>query len=137
MSASGPGAAESIEQSEKEQATKRLIIIHLLLVALNLLILAKIIPVYATIYAGFGAKLPAVTQFVIQLSSLARHWFILATIPACGTLLLLDTLVHRLILNSMGKGAARAWLIGVGVVLLLFGVGLVVACNVPIFQMHP
>jgi type II secretory pathway component PulF len=138
MSAPASGVAESMHASEKEQATKRLIIFHLIPGLLNLFILVKIIPVYAEVYRGFGMKLPAMIQFVIQLSHIVQQRFLLITLPVCGAWLLLDVVAHRVIMNSLGKGAARIWTIGVFVALILLACGIVIMIvTVPFSALGP
>jgi len=44
-------------------------------VVITLLMILKVIPVFADMFAGFGAQLPGPTQFLINLSNLMRHSF--------------------------------------------------------------
>jgi type IV pilus assembly protein PilC len=46
-------------------------------IGITIFLLVKVIPVFKDIYSGFGAKLPAPTQFLIDVSDLLKHWFIL------------------------------------------------------------
>jgi type IV pilus assembly protein PilC len=46
-------------------------------VGITIFLLVKVIPVFQDVYQGFGAKLPAPTQFLMDLSDLLRHWLIL------------------------------------------------------------
>src|SRR5471030_3295249 len=54
-------------------------------VGITIFLLVKVIPVFKEVYEGFGAKLPAPTQFLMDISDLLRHWLILV-IPAMGAL---------------------------------------------------
>jgi type II secretory pathway component PulF len=53
----------------------------LLLALVQAFLLLKIVPVFADIYEGFGARLPAPTQFVIQLSKFLGRWFMVLSPP--------------------------------------------------------
>jgi type IV pilus assembly protein PilC len=55
-------------------------------VGITVFLLVKVIPVFKDVYEGFGAKLPAPTQFLMDISDLLRHWLILV-IPAVGLLI--------------------------------------------------
>ncbi|MBI3191597.1 MAG: type II secretion system F family protein [Pedosphaera parvula] len=46
-------------------------------VAITVFLLIKVVPVFADIFSGFGAKLPGPTQFLIDLSNFVKKWFIL------------------------------------------------------------
>ena len=48
--------------------------------AITLLLLLKVIPIFKDIFAGFGAKLPAPTQFLINVSDALQHHFIFIVI---------------------------------------------------------
>jgi type IV pilus assembly protein PilC len=54
-------------------------------VGITVFLLVKVIPVFKDVYEGFGAKLPAPTQFLMDISDLLRHWLILV-IPAVAAL---------------------------------------------------
>jgi type IV pilus assembly protein PilC len=53
-------------------------------VGITIFLLVKVIPVFKEVYEGFGAKLPAPTQFLMDISDLLRHWLILVFIVAGG-----------------------------------------------------
>src|ERR1043166_3384679 len=46
-------------------------------IGITIFLLVKVVPVFGEIFAGFGAKLPAPTQFLINLSEFMQKWFIL------------------------------------------------------------
>jgi type IV pilus assembly protein PilC len=53
-------------------------------VGITIFLLVKVIPVFKDVYEGFGAKLPAPTQFLMDISDLLRHWLILVLMAAGG-----------------------------------------------------
>src|ERR1035437_2464432 len=46
-------------------------------IGITIFLLVKVIPVFADIFSGFGAQLPAPTQFLINLSAILQKYFIL------------------------------------------------------------
>ena len=46
-------------------------------VGITVFLLVKVIPVFKDVYSGFGAKLPAPTQALMDISDLLRNWFVL------------------------------------------------------------
>jgi type IV pilus assembly protein PilC len=57
--------------------------VSLVAVGITIFLLVKVVPVFADIFGGFGAKLPAPTQFVINLSDfMKKFWYLL--IAAAG-----------------------------------------------------
>jgi type IV pilus assembly protein PilC len=46
-------------------------------IGITIFLLIKVIPVFSEVYTGFGAKLPAPTQFLIDLSGVVRTYFFL------------------------------------------------------------
>src|SRR5476649_1205004 len=53
-------------------------------VGITIFLLVKVIPVFKDVYQGFGAKLPAPTQFLMDISDLLRHWLPLVLIAGGG-----------------------------------------------------
>ena len=45
-------------------------------ICITIFLLVKVIPTFQDVYSGFGAKLPAPTQFLIGLSEIVQHYFI-------------------------------------------------------------
>ena len=45
-------------------------------IGITIFLLVKVVPVFAEIFSGFGAKLPAPTQFLIDLSSVMQKYFV-------------------------------------------------------------
>lgn len=56
--------------------------VTIIAIAITIFLLIKVVPVFGEIYAGFGAKLPGPTQFLINVSDILKHWFILVMIVA-------------------------------------------------------
>jgi type IV pilus assembly protein PilC len=52
-------------------------IVTIVAIVITTFLLVKVIPVFGEIYDGFGAKLPAPTQYLINLSHFVRDWFLL------------------------------------------------------------
>src|SRR6266513_2957812 len=52
-------------------------------ITITIFLLVKVVPVFGEIFSGFGAKLPAPTQFLIDLSNWLQHNLIFV-IPAIG-----------------------------------------------------
>lgn len=66
---------------------------------ITLIMLLKVIPIFKTIFEGFGAKLPAPTQFLINVSDALQHQFIYIVIGvAVGGFLLM-----RYLKTEMGR----------------------------------
>ena len=58
--------------------------VTLVAIGITVFLLVKVIPVFGDIYSGFGAKLPAPTQFLINLSDLLKKFFWLFGLGAGG-----------------------------------------------------
>jgi type IV pilus assembly protein PilC len=67
--------------------------------AITLLMLLKVIPIFKDIFSGFGAKLPAPTQFLINVSDALQKQFILIVIVVAAIVFL----VSRYIKTEKGK----------------------------------
>lgn len=57
--------------------------VTLVALAITIFLLVKVVPVFGEIYAGFGSKLPAPTQGLIDISKWMQKWIYLL-IPAAG-----------------------------------------------------
>src|SRR5258706_14293789 len=53
-------------------------------IGITTFLLIKVVPVFAEIFSGFGAKLPAPTQFLIDLSNVVKKYFVYLIIAAGG-----------------------------------------------------
>ncbi|MGB3241790.1 MAG: type II secretion system F family protein [Candidatus Omnitrophota bacterium] len=61
-------------------------VVSFMALAITLVMILKVIPVFKDIFAGFGAKLPGPTQFLINLSDfMTGHFFMFITIIAVTT----------------------------------------------------
>src|SRR3990172_569866 len=56
-------------------------VVTVVAIAITMFLLVKVIPVFGEIYSGFGAELPGPTQFLIHISNVIKHYFLLL-IPA-------------------------------------------------------
>lgn len=54
-------------------------------IGITIFLLVKVVPVFAEIYAGFGAKLPGPTQFLIDVSQVLRKWILVFLLIGGGT----------------------------------------------------
>lgn len=60
-------------------------IVTIVAIVITTFLLVKVIPVFGEIYDGFGAKLPAPTLFLINLSHFVRDWFLLIFLALGGS----------------------------------------------------
>jgi len=58
-----------------KKAMKYPITVVLVAVVVTVILLLKVVPVFQELFAGFGAELPAFTQFVIGLSKWLQEWW--------------------------------------------------------------
>jgi Type II secretory pathway, component PulF len=59
-------------------------VVTVVAIAITIFLLVKVIPVFGEIYSGFGAKLPAPTQFLISLSNIVKKYFLLLMLGGGG-----------------------------------------------------
>ena len=59
------------------------IVVTFVAITITIFLLVKVVPVFGEIFSGFGAKLPAPTQFLIDVSNWLQHNLIIL-IPAVG-----------------------------------------------------
>ena len=70
-------ATERLRKKVKSAMTYPVIVISIAL-AITTFLIVKVVPVFGSIFADFGAKLPAPTQFLIDLSDFIRsYWYII------------------------------------------------------------
>jgi len=60
-------------------------VVTVVALGITVFLLVKVIPVFGEVYSGFGAKLPAPTQFLINLSDLVKKYFILMLLAGGGS----------------------------------------------------
>jgi type IV pilus assembly protein PilC len=79
---------ENSERLRKKVKTAMMYPTAVTVVALGIttFLLIKVIPVFKDVYTGFGAKLPAPTQTLMDISDLVRHWFVLLAILAAAAI---------------------------------------------------
>jgi len=54
-------------------------------IGITTFLLIKVVPVFAEIFSGFGAKLPAPTQFLIDLSNVVKKYFVVIILAVGGS----------------------------------------------------
>ena len=54
-------------------------------IGITTFLLIKVVPVFAEIFSGFGAKLPAPTQFLIDLSNVVKKYFVYIILAVGGS----------------------------------------------------
>ena len=50
------------------------VVVTIVAILITIFLLVKVVPVFGEIFASFGAKLPAPTQFLIDISNFVKHW---------------------------------------------------------------
>jgi type IV pilus assembly protein PilC len=50
------------------------VVVTVVAILITIFLLVKVVPVFGEIFASFGAKLPAPTQFLINVSDIVKHW---------------------------------------------------------------
>lgn len=60
-------------------------VVTVVAIGITIFLLVKVIPVFGDIYTGFGSKLPAPTQFLIDLSNIVKAYFLLMILVGGGT----------------------------------------------------
>ena len=59
-------------------------VVTVVAISITIFLLIKVVPVFGEIFSGFGAKLPAPTQFLIDTSDFVKKWFILMFLGGGG-----------------------------------------------------
>jgi type IV pilus assembly protein PilC len=59
-------------------------VVTVVAIGITIFLLVKVVPVFGEIYTSFGGKLPAPTQFLINLSNLLKHYFLLFIVLGGG-----------------------------------------------------
>ena len=52
-------------------------VVTVVAIVITIFLLMRVVPVFSEVFQGFGAKLPAPTQFLIEVSEWLRHWWLL------------------------------------------------------------
>lgn len=58
--------------------------VTLVAIAITIFLLVKVVPVFGEVFSGFGADLPAPTQFMINLSEFVQSWILLIIAVGVG-----------------------------------------------------
>ncbi|WP_144138476.1 type II secretion system F family protein [Paraburkholderia sp. BCC1884] len=92
--------ADDRERSAAQRAKVRAaltypVVILLLALAITAALLVWVVPTFKQIFDGFGASLPAPTQFVLALSAGAARWSIPALVMICATSFSVTFLLRR------------------------------------------
>ena len=61
-------------------------VVTIVAIGITIFLLVKVVPVFGEIYAGFGAKLPGPTQFLIDLSALLQRWIVVLLLVVGGAI---------------------------------------------------
>jgi type IV pilus assembly protein PilC len=61
------------------------VVVSVVAVLITIFLLVKVVPVFGDIFSSFGAKLPAPTQFLIDLSNFFKKWIILIVLGMGGS----------------------------------------------------
>jgi type IV pilus assembly protein PilC len=59
-------------------------IVTIVAIGITIFLLVKVVPVFGGIYTSMGGKLPAPTQFLVDVSDVLQHWFILIALLVGG-----------------------------------------------------
>src|SRR5436190_5783045 len=59
-------------------------VVTVVAILITIFLLVKVVPVFGEIFASFGAKLPAPTQFLIDISNLVKKWLIVFLVGGGG-----------------------------------------------------
>jgi type IV pilus assembly protein PilC len=84
------------QRSKVRAALTYPVVVLLLAIAITTALLVGVVPTFSQIFQGFGAALPAPTQFVLALSGAAARW----SLPAAGCAALCAVSIHHLLRRS-------------------------------------
>src|SRR5712672_3837814 len=59
-------------------------VVTVVAILITIFLLVKVVPVFGEIFASFGAKLPAPTQFLIDISNIVKKWLVLLIVGGIG-----------------------------------------------------
>jgi len=85
---------EALKAKIKKALTYPIAVVIVAIVVTGIL-LVKVVPQFASIFQGFGAELPAFTQFVMGLSTMAQNWWYVALFGIAGFVFLFKEIVRR------------------------------------------
>ncbi len=111
-----------------------LLITHGILLCIGLAHFWVVIPVFGEMFSGFGASLPGLTQFMLDLCALSTQYFPVTILVVVG-LLLGDALLYTWLYRRISRRAGLLWFWGVLIAQLLQLPLAVVSMFLPIFTM--
>ena len=85
---------EALKAKIKKALTYPISVVIVAIIVTGIL-LVKVVPQFASTFAGFGADLPAFTQFVMGLSTLAQDWWLVGIIGIIAFVFLFKEAVRR------------------------------------------
>ena len=102
------------QRSKVRAALAYPVIVLLLAIAITAALLVGVVPTFSQIFEGFGATLPAPTQFVLALSAAAARWSMPAAVFAAACAVSMHRLLRRseAARVSFGRAMLRAPLAG-------------------------
>src|SRR5438046_9059392 len=59
-------------------------VVTVVAICITIFLLVKVVPVFGEIFSSFGAALPAPTQYLINVSNLVQHYFIVVLVAMGG-----------------------------------------------------
>jgi len=70
---------ENTERLRKKVKTSLMYptVVTVVAISITIFLLVRVIPTFKEIYTGFGAPLPGPTQFLMVISDIVKHWFLL------------------------------------------------------------
>ncbi|MDP2227745.1 MAG: type II secretion system F family protein [Moraxellaceae bacterium] len=97
-----------------KKAMKYPISVVVVAMIVTVLLLLKVVPVFQELFAGFGAELPAFTQFVIGLSAWMQKWWFVFLASIAGIVMGFSELKKRseAFRNSLDRLALRLPIVG-------------------------
>ena len=69
-------------------------VVTVVAILITIFLLVKVVPVFGEIFASFGAKLPAPTQFLIDISNFVKKWLVLVLVGGGGAVCLLLSMMQ-------------------------------------------
>ena len=99
-----------------------------------LALLVYVVPHYMAVFTDFDAELPAMTHWMILLSTLVVHYWYLIIGPAFAVDVAVFIGLSQL--RSGGRWATAAWFLAVLGAMILFAVFVAVALFVPMLSLH-
>ncbi|HEX7652511.1 MAG TPA: type II secretion system F family protein [Verrucomicrobiae bacterium] len=79
---------ENTERLRKKVKTSLMYptVVTIVAIVITVFLLVRVIPTFKEIYGGFGAKLPAPTEFLIDISDMVQHYLLLMIIGAAAAI---------------------------------------------------